>query len=44
MTCLFFREEAAYCNSDFFYESVAPLLLISSTCLIAISTLTSEIK
>ena len=37
-------EEAAYCNSEFFYESVAPLMLISTTCLIAISTLISEIN
>jgi len=37
-------EEAAYVDPGFFYETVAPLLLIGNTSLIAISTLTSEIN
>ncbi len=37
-------EEAAYCDPGFFYETVAPLLLIGRTSLLAISTLTSEIN
>ncbi len=37
-------EEAAYVEPGFFYETVAPLLLIGNTSLIAISTLTSEIN
>jgi hypothetical protein len=37
-------EEAAYVDSDFFYETVAPLLLVGVTSLICISTLTSDIK
>ena len=37
-------DEAAYVDSDFFYETVAPLLLVGVTSLICISTLTSEIK
>ena len=37
-------EEAAYCDPGFFYETVAPLMLISRTSLLAISTLTSEIN
>ena len=37
-------EEAAYCNPDFFYETVAPLMLIGRTSLLGISTLTSEIN
>lgn len=36
--------EAAYCDPGFFYETVAPLLLIGRTSLLAISTLTSEIN
>ena len=32
-------EEAAYVDPDFFYETVAPLMTIGSTCFIAISTL-----
>lgn len=35
---------AAYCDPGFFYETVAPLLLIGRTSLLAISTLTSEIN
>lgn len=35
-------EEAAYCDPGFFYETVAPLLLIGRTSLLAISTLTSS--
>lgn len=37
-------EEAAYVDPGFFYETVAPLLLVGVTSLICISTLTSEIK
>jgi hypothetical protein len=37
-------EEAAYCDAGFFYETVAPLLLIGRTSLICISTLTSDIN
>lgn len=37
-------EEAAYVDQGFFYETVAPLLLIGVTSLICISTLTSELK
>jgi hypothetical protein len=37
-------EEAAYVEPGFFYETVAPLLLIGNTSLLAISTLTSEIN
>ena len=37
-------EEAAYVDPGFFYETVAPLLLIGNTSLLAISTLTSEIN
>ncbi|EKX32203.1 hypothetical protein GUITHDRAFT_121626 [Guillardia theta CCMP2712] len=37
-------EEAAYCDSTFFYETVAPILSIGSTSLLCISTLTSEIN
>ena len=37
-------EEAAYVEPGFFYETVAPLMLIGNTSLIAISTLTSEIN
>lgn len=37
-------EEAAYVNSSFFYETIAPLLCIGNACFIAISTLTSEMN
>ena len=37
-------EEAAYCDEGFFYETVAPILSISSASLVDISTLTSEIN
>ena len=37
-------EEAAYCDEGFFYETVAPILSIGSSSLVAISTLTSEIN
>ena len=37
-------EEAAYVDQNFFYETVAPLLLIGVTSLICISTLTSELN
>lgn len=37
-------EEAAYCDPEFFYETMAPILLIERTSLLAISTLTSEIN
>ena len=37
-------EEAAYCDPQFFYETVAPLMLVGRTSLLAISTLTSEIN
>jgi hypothetical protein len=37
-------EEAAYVDQGFFYETVAPLLLIGVTSLICISTLTSDVK
>jgi hypothetical protein len=37
-------EEAAYVDQGFFYETVAPLLLVGVTSLICISTLTSDIK
>ena len=36
-------EEAAYVEEGFFYETVAPLLLVGVTSLICISTLTSEV-
>jgi hypothetical protein len=35
-------EEAAYCDPGFFYETVAPLLLVGRTSLLCISTLTGE--
>lgn len=37
-------EEAAYVDPSFFYETVAPLTIVGSTSLLAISTLTSEIN
>ena len=37
-------EEAAYCDPNFFYETLAPILLLERTSLLAISTLTSEIN
>ena len=37
-------EEAAYFDPSFFYETVALLMLIRRTSLLAISTLTSEIN
>lgn len=37
-------EEAAYIDPGFFYETVAPLLIVGNTTLLAISTLTSEIN
>ena len=37
-------EEAAYCDPGFFYETVAPLMIVGNTTLIGISTLTSEIN
>lgn len=37
-------EEAAYVDPSFFYETCAPLLIVGSTTLLAISTLTSEIN
>jgi hypothetical protein len=37
-------EEAAYIDPGFFYETVAPLLIMGNTSLLAISTLTSEIN
>jgi len=37
-------EEAAYVDPDFFFETVAPLLLVGVTSLICISTLTSDIN
>ena len=37
-------EEAAYVDPGFFYETVAPLLLVGVTSLIGISTLTSDIN
>ena len=37
-------EEAAYVDQGFFYETVAPLLLVGVTSLICISTLTSDIN
>ena len=37
-------EEAAYVDPGFFYETVAPLLIVGGTSLIGISTLTSEIN
>lgn len=37
-------EEAAYVNEGFFYETVAPLLLMGDCTLLAISTLTSEVN
>lgn len=37
-------EEAAYVDPGFFYETVAPLLIVGRTSLLAISTLTSEIN
>lgn len=35
-------EEAAYCDPGFFFETVAPLLLVGRTSLLCISTLTGE--
>lgn len=37
-------EEAAYVDPGFFYETVAPLLIVGQTSLLAISTLTSSIN
>ena len=37
-------EEAAYCDPQFFFETVSPLLIVGRSCLLAISTLTSEIN
>lgn len=37
-------EEAAYVDPGFFYETVAPLLIVGGTSLLCISTLTSEIN
>lgn len=37
-------EEAAYVEQGFFYETVAPLMIVGNTTLIGISTLTSEIN
>ena len=37
-------EEAAYVDPGFFYETVAPLTIVGTTTLLAISTLTSEIN
>jgi hypothetical protein len=41
---LIILEEAAYCDPGFFYETVAPLMIVGDTTLIGISTLTSEIN
>lgn len=41
---LIILEEAAYCEPQFFYETVAPLMIVGRSCLLAISTLTSEIN
>ena len=37
-------EEAAYCDEQCFYETVAPILSVGRASLVAISTLTSEIN
>jgi hypothetical protein len=37
-------EEDAQVDPAFFYETVAPLLIVKNTCMLAISTLTSEIN
>ena len=37
-------QEAAQVLPDFFYETVAPLLIVGTTTLLAISTLTSEVN
>ena len=37
-------EEAAYVDPGFFYETVAPLMIVGNTSLIGISTLTLEIN
>lgn len=37
-------EEAAYIDPGFFYETVAPLLIMGDTSLLAISTLCSEVN
>lgn len=37
-------EEAAYVHPNFFYETVAPLMIVGTTTLLGISTLTSEIN
>ena len=37
-------EEAAYVHPNFFYETVAPLMIVGNTTLLGISTLTSEIN
>jgi hypothetical protein len=37
-------EEAAYVDPGFFYETVAPLLIVGNTSLLCISTLTSEVN
>ena len=36
--------QAAYVDPGFFYETVAPLMIVGTTTLIGISTLTSEIN
>ena len=41
---LLILEEAAYVDPGFFYETVAPLLCMSQTTMIAISTLTSSVN
>lgn len=39
-----FPQKAAYCDEGFFYETVAPILSVGNSSLVAISTLTSEIN
>jgi hypothetical protein len=41
---LLILEEAAYVDPGFFYETVAPLLCMQQTTMIAISTLTSSVN
>tara|TARA_B100002051_G_C16437564_1_gene487317 strand:+ start:65 stop:415 length:351 start_codon:yes stop_codon:yes gene_type:complete len=41
---LIILEEAAFVDSGFFYETVAPLLCIGNTSFVAISTLTSDMN
>ncbi len=41
---LILLDEAAYISAQFFNETIAPLLLMRNTTLIAVSTLTSSVS